>query len=216
MRFRACLFDMNGVLVDDEILQEEAFRLTLEGYDLHLSSEEYKKCFIGKTDKNGFESYFAERMLPDSIERLITKKGEAYKAAARNKLQGYGGVEQCIEAFAERGLALAVVTSSMRSEAEAVLSALKLQKYFSVVISAEDVKNGKPDPEGYLKGAGAVQIPPPQCIVIEDAPSGLRAAEIAGIYSVAVTNTHSKAELDRADVVTDELSIDLAYQLARL
>ena len=216
MVFKACLFDMNGVLVDDEILQEQAFRLTLGSYGLDLSSGDYKKYFIGKTDKNGFETYFANRILPDSIERLINKKGEFYKDVVQNKLRGYNGVEQFIVTLWEKGLVLAVVTSSTRAEADIILNFLKLQKYFSTIIAAENVKNGKPDPEGYLKGAEALQVSPSKCMVVEDAPSGLQAAKSAGMYSVGVTNTHSKYELKDADIITHELSTDLAHQLAGL
>lgn len=213
MKYKAILFDMNGVLVDDEHLQEEAFRRTLSPLAIPLTSDDYVKFFIGKTDHKGFVDYFQTLSVHHAVDPLIIQKGKEYEQLASRHIQGYPGVKEFIEVTAGRGLVLAVVTSSMKNEAVSVLAGLGLTDYFSSIVAANDVENGKPDPEGYLKGATSLAVNPRECIVIEDAPSGLKAAKAAGMFSVAVLNTHSAGELSDANVITKQLSASLLSEL---
>ncbi|BCJ35984.1 phosphatase [Actinocatenispora thailandica] len=93
----------------------------------------------------------------------------------------------------------AVVTSGVRRLAAARLTAAGLPTP-RVLVSADDVRRGKPDPEPYLAGAAALGIAPQRCVVVEDAPAGLTAARAAGMATVAVTGTHRPEEL-KADLV---------------
>lgn len=213
MKYKAILFDMNGVLINDEHLQEEAFRQILSRINIPLTPEDYIRFFIGKTDRKGFEDYFQFLSTVQNIDALIAEKGNIYEELASNGVEGYQGVKEFIETAAKHNLALAVVTSSMKNEAVSVLAGLGLTHYFQSIVAAEDVKNGKPDPEGYLKGAASLAVNPHECIVIEDAPSGLKAAKAAGMFSIAVLNTHNADELSDADIVTKELSADLLKEL---
>ena len=207
---------MNGVLVDDERLQEEAFRRVLLKLEIALSPEDYIHFFIGKTDQKGFKDYLESLNVVHDSNSLIAQKGEEYARLASGGIKGYAGVREFIEAAAEKGFHLAVVTSSMKNEAVSVLAGLGLTRYFESIIAAEDVKNGKPDPEGYSKGAAALFVDPHECIVIEDAPSGLKAAKSAGMFSVAVLNTHEADELFDADTTTEKLSANLISRLVQL
>ena len=99
----------------------------------------------------------------------------------------------------------AVVTSGMRSVASARLVAAG-SPLPEVIISAESVAHGKPDPEGYLAGAASLGVPAEKCVVVEDAPAGARAARAAGMRLLALTTTHSAAELEPADLIVPDLS----------
>ena len=209
MKYKAILFDMNGVLVDDEHLQEEAFRQTLSQINISLTSEDYIRFFIGKTDHKGFDDYLQSLNINRNADSLIIQKGEEYEKLASTGIEGYSGVEEFIEAATKQGVSLAVVTSSTKREAISVLAGLGLTHYFKSIIAADDVKNGKPDPEGYIKGAASLSVNPSECIVIEDTPSGLKAAKAAHMFSVAVLNTHNPDELSDANIVVKELSVTL-------
>lgn len=213
MKYKAILFDMNGVLVDDERLQEESFRRTLLQLNIPLTSEDYIRYFIGKTDRKGFEDYFQVLNLAHDIDSLVAEKGREYQKLASSGIEGYSGVKEFIEAATEHGLSLAVVTSSMKNEAISVLAGLGLTHYFKSIVAADDVKDGKPDPEGYLQGAASLSVNPSECIVIEDAPSGLKAAGSAGMFSIAVLNTHEADKLSDANIITKELSAALINKL---
>jgi len=74
------------------------------------------------------------------------------------------------------------------------------------IVTAEDVENGKPDPEAYLKGAEALGARPEACVVVEDAPSGIRSAKAAGMRVIAVATTHRREDLTEADAVAASLA----------
>lgn len=102
---------------------------------------------------------------------------------------------------------LALVTGSLRVEAEIALKACGIGDCFDVVIAAEDVGLGKPNPEGYLKAIDLLNVSPEESIIVEDSPSGIKAAKAAGIDCIAVTNTHARNELSDATSVVDSLSL---------
>jgi HAD superfamily hydrolase (TIGR01509 family) len=213
MKYKAILFDMNGVLVDDEHLQEEAFKQTLSQIDIPLTPEDYIRFFIGKTDYKGFDDYFQFLSIDRDIDFLIAQKSKEYEKLASHGIKGYPGVKEFVKAATKHGLSLAVVTSSMKNEAISVLAGLGLAHYFRSIVAADDVRNGKPDPEGYLKGAASLSVDPSECIVIEDAPSGLKAAKSAEMFSIAVLNTHEADKLFDANIITAELSAVLINEL---
>ena len=101
--------------------------------------------------------------------------------------------------------AWAVVTSGLRPVATArlVAAGIPLPR---IMISAESVERGKPDPQGYLLGAAALGVSPEQCVVVEDAPAGAAAARNAGMRLLALTTTHGAADLQPADLVVPDLS----------
>jgi len=99
----------------------------------------------------------------------------------------------------------AVVTSGTRSVATARLVAAGIPLP-QIMISGESVSRGKPDPEGYLKGAAMLGVPPGECIVVEDAPAGAAASRAAGMHLLAVTTTHAAADLEPADIIVPDLT----------
>src|SRR5687767_517013 len=121
------------------------------------------------------------------------------------QLEPYPGVVEFIKDLATRH-PLALVTSSLPSEAKTVLRAFDITGCFQATVTADDITKGKPDPEGYLKGAAALNVDPKDCVVIEDAPSGVRAAKAAGMQCQVVTNTHTKDGLAGADLFAGHLA----------
>lgn len=205
MSYQAVLFDMDGVIVDSEPLHAEVYKRTLKKYGYDITDEQYKAYILGKTDKVGLRDYFDALSLNDDPSPILTDKAQAYLAFAADKLKPYQEVVGLIHDLAGRSIALGLVTGSLRAEAELTLRTLGLESYFSSVVAAEDVAYSKPDPEGYLKAAAALRVEPAVCLVIEDAPSGIRAANAAGMHCVAVTSGHTANELQDATVVVDYL-----------
>ncbi len=205
MKYTAVLFDMNGVIVDDEPLHLLAFQRVLADMGQELTHDDYKKFFAGKTDSDGFKAYLTHNNLDFELGKLMGKKAQAYMDLAEGVIKPYPGVVEFIKSLSGYGIRLALVTSSLRVEAETVLRAFELADLFDVVVTADDITNGKPDPEGYLRGATGLGVVPALCVVVEDAPSGLAAAKAAGMRCAAVLNTHSEVELVGAELKLDEL-----------
>jgi HAD superfamily hydrolase (TIGR01509 family) len=205
MSYKAVLFDMDGVIVDSEPLHVAAFQATLKEYGCNLTDEQYKQYFAGRTDEAGFKQYFDSRGEAVELPVIMDKKAKAYLQLAADRLIPYPGVVEFIRNLAGEKTSLALVTGSLRAEAEVTLKAFGLMGLFKVIIAAEDISQSKPDPEGYLKGAKALGFEPADCIVVEDAPSGVKAACAAGMRCLAVTTTHTKEELKEATSIIDWL-----------
>lgn len=207
MKYKAVLFDMDGVILDSEPLHVAAFQTTLQGFGKNLTDEEYKSHFAGRTDEAGFRRYFSYINEKVSLPTVMDAKAKEYIRLARDQLVSYPGVEEIIKDIANQ-VPLALVTGSLRLEAEVALEALGLTHEFKFMITAEDVKNSKPDPEGYLRAAEKLGVAAEDCIVVEDSPSGVKAAQAAGVFCIAVCHTHSPEELSDASLVLDTLHAD--------
>lgn len=101
--------------------------------------------------------------------------------------------------------AWAIVTSGLREVATARLVAARIPLP-RIMITAESIERGKPDPECYLRGAAALGVDPAECIVVEDAPIGAAAARAAGMRLVALTTTHRREQLEPADLIVPDLT----------
>jgi beta-phosphoglucomutase len=213
MSYKAILFDMDGIIVDSEPLHVAAFQIVLKDHGYDLSREQYKQHFAGRTDEAGFRHYFNFMGEPIEVPIIMHEKAKTYLALAASQLVPYPDVIEFIQNLAKHKVRLALVTGSLRAEAEVTLKAFNLTGLFSAIIAAEDIDHSKPNPEGYLKGAKALSVEPADCIIIEDAPSGVQAAKAAGIRCVAVTNTHTAEELADATLVIEKLRPGCINQL---
>lgn len=150
-------------------------------------------------------------LLPDIDDRRRRSLGDAKERLFREHVRGGGvealpGVRALLDALDERGALKAIVTSTPRENLELILDALGIGGRFDTLVAEEDASKGKPDPEGFLVAATRLGIFAERCVVIEDAPHGLRAAKAAGMRAIGVTTTHPASELGDADVVVDSLA----------
>jgi sugar-phosphatase len=116
------------------------------------------------------------------------------------------GAVELVRLIGAAGVPLALVTSASRRYAQQNLDELGIRALFSMVVTAEDVTVGKPDPEGYRAAARGLRVPPAACVVFEDAPAGVAAAKAAGMYCVAVATSHPPGDLAAADQVVPDLT----------
>lgn len=209
MKYTAICFDLDGVIIDSEPLHEVAFRKTLSHYSLPLPSSDYMQYFAGKSDYQGFADYLSSLRIELPLQELLILKQQNYIALAPNELTYYEGMPLLIQSLASAAT-LALVTGSSREETNLALQKHHLHTYFTAIVTADDITNSKPSPEGYLLAAKRLgdSIAPNNCIAVEDSPSGVQAAKQAGMYCVAITTTHSADELQAADTVVDKLTVD--------
>ncbi|MEI7580084.1 MAG: HAD family phosphatase [bacterium] len=200
MTIQAILFDMNGVIVNDEPLQEEAFRKVLATqFQIKLAHEDYLLHFAGKTDLAGFQSILTTYHELDFAE-LLTKKFQIYQHLTRQSIPIYPEVVAVINKLREK-FPVALVTAASKKEVIPVLKSAKLENAFKVILTAEDFTHHKPDPEPYRKACELLNVNPENAIVIEDSPSGVQSAKAAGCYCIGILNTHSRENLQSADLV---------------
>jgi beta-phosphoglucomutase len=207
VKYQAVLFDMDGVIFDGEPMHYRAAQSTFDAHGYELSYDDYREYFGGQTDRDGFARYCSHIGAEHLLERLLKQKAEAYqRVAAEMPLVPCSGVLETIRWLLDQSTPLALVTGSLRSEAELVLRSFDIQRAFQTIITAEDVRNGKPDPEGYLKAATALGVEPSACVVIEDAPSGIAAARTANMRCVAVTTTYAANALSEATRIVNGIT----------
>ncbi len=206
---KALIFDMNGVIVDDEPLHERAFKVVCRDYGHDLSRDTYKKLCLGKTDRDGFLNIIKEFNLNGiKVNELVSAKSKEYDILSKTGLMPVAGVVEFIKKHS-RNYLLAVVSGASSKEIENTLEIFKVKDLFKVVVGAEDITKSKPDPESYLKAARLLNIEPEECIVFEDSVSGVQAAKLAGMKCVAITTSCTKGDLRLADAFAGSfLNID--------
>lgn len=210
---RAMIFDCDGVIADTEPLHLAAFQKALAEEDITLTEEDYYSHYLALDDRGCFTKVFAEcgrDLSPEKLAELITRKAAYIEPVMRARLRLFPGVAEFIRAAAAR-YPLAVASGALRHEIEMVLEHGGIRGCFNVIVSAEDVERGKPDPEIFLKALalindGGRSISQGECLVIEDSIHGIQAARKAGMKCLALANSYPKDSLSEADCVADSLA----------
>ena len=200
----AILWDLDGVLVDTACFHYQAWRQLLSELGLTLSEEEFRRTFGLRNDLI-FRGLLGE-VPEEEMDRLSERKETLFRQFAAGRVSPLPGAVELVRRARERGLRMALVTSTPRANIDLVLVGAGLSGAFDTIVTAEDVSRGKPDPEGFLLAARRLGVAPEGCLVIEDAPGGIEGARRAGMRSLAVTTTHAREDLAAADAVVDSLS----------
>jgi HAD superfamily hydrolase (TIGR01509 family) len=196
---KAILFDLNGVIINDESIHELAFVHVINKHGHDLSHLDYYKYCFGKTDLEGFAYLISKLKLDVAAVELVKEKADLYLENIKDNIRSYPGVLELISDLKGK-YKFALVSSSNKNEVEMTLKYFKIEKYFGAVITASDIKRGKPDPEPYLKALKALKLKPINCVAIEDSPNGVKSAKAAGVKCFGVLTTHDNTELAAADM----------------
>jgi HAD superfamily hydrolase (TIGR01509 family) len=213
---RAVIFDFNGIIVDDEPIHFELFQRVLSEEGISLTQSDYYARYLGFDDRGAFTQAYRDhrrRLSQKELEELVNRKAAYYQEAIRNKMRVFPGVETLVRTLATK-LPLAIASGALRHEIDTILSTIGLRSYFGAIVSAEDVRSGKPEPEIFLKALARLNeqrgnrhpIEDSECVVIEDSKEGVRGARRAGMKCLAVTNSHPAEQLAEATAVVRSLN----------
>lgn len=215
---RAILFDFNGILVDDEPIHLEMFQRVLGEEGIALTAEDYYRDYLGMDDRGCFAAVLqkaGETPTVPRLMRLITRKASYYQERMRQS--GYPffpGAAELVAELAAAGRMLGIVSGALSEEVESALRQAGLRDRFKILVTAEDVTEGKPDPEGYRRALEGLNSLPPlperlfhphEVLAIEDSPAGLAAAADLGLSTLAVAHTYPPHRLRMADAVAESL-----------
>ncbi len=219
---QAIIFDFDGVITDSEPVHLRMFQKVLADMGISLNEKEYYEIYLGMDDKGCFTTVLQPHGIktsPDLIQSLIQKKTKYLMEYIKDHLFIYPGVVDFIEASRKR-FSLAIASGALRHEIEFVLNHAGIRSAFDVIVSAEEVREGKPSPECFntalerLNKTGPQQMKANECLVIEDSIAGIEAARAAGMKCIAVTNTYGRERLTMADRVVKSLEeIDIGNLL---
>jgi beta-phosphoglucomutase family hydrolase len=191
---RTIIFDMDGVLIDSEPMQLAAYNAVLESYAVQLSEEEFMRWCVGRRSYD-IVAFLREHFeLSESVEQLLAAKNAAYASILRENIRPMPGLLPLLDHLTSSGYRLAVASSSSIADIEEVLAGLRVREHFEIIVSGEEVSNGKPAPDIFFEAARRLAVPPDECVVIEDSQRGVEAAVQAGMYCIAVPNRFTAAQ----------------------
>ena len=222
---RAVIFDFDGVITDSEVLHLRAFNQSLAPYGIEITTKDYYTTYLGFNDNDCYSLLVEKGLLKMSeqeINAIMDQKKWIFEQLSKTEGKMIEGVRDFLTMLEQNNIPMAICSGSLLTEVEMVLEEARLRNLFEVIVSGEQVKKGKPDPEGFILTLKRLNenredsITAKQCIAIEDSHWGLEAAKAAGMHTIAVTNSYDAEQLSMAEKIVarlNELSIDDLQQL---
>lgn len=181
----AIVFDMDGVIVDSEPFHLMAKQMVFELYGIDYT-ERHNREYLGRKDLHMFQDMVKKRNMNIGAERLVMAKEAILCQLLINKALPCPGVLEILLNARREGLPLAVASSGAASAVNLVLELFGIRHFFSSVSTGDDVHNGKPAPDVYLRATRQLNIDPAYCLAIEDTANGIAAAKSAGLIACAI------------------------------
>jgi len=205
---KCIIFDMDGVLINSEPLHFDFENKLFESLGITVSREQHE-TFVGTTAKTLWTIIKQTHNLPFTVSELILKGQSDFLVYLENKnsLEPIQGIPELLNKLKYGGYILALASSSPHKLINYVLNKCKIEEYFPVRISGDDVTYGKPDPEIFLKTSEVTGIKPENCLVIEDSKNGVNAAKLAGMKCIGFKNPGSgNQDLSASDLIIDSFN----------
>jgi beta-phosphoglucomutase len=207
---KGLIFDLDGVLVDTVPTHFAAWSRMFHEYGYEFGKREYRELVDGRLRLDGARAVMHEAD-DHTIEEAATKKNSYYlEAIDRGEYRIFNTAVRCVREYAKQGYKLAAASSS--ANVRHILDQVGILEEFTIVVGGQDVVLGKPNPEIFLKAAKGLGLQPEECIVVEDAESGVKAAKAGGFYCYGLAHEDDEADLSMADEIIrslDEINLSL-------
>jgi beta-phosphoglucomutase family hydrolase len=203
------IFDWDGVIIDSHDQHERSWAM-LAGEEKNPLPEGFFKQSFGMRNEAIIPRFFSDwtdTNSPREIARLADRKEHLYRELVRAEgIEPLPGVCQLLSSLRDAGIRCSIGSSTPRANIDAIMAAIGLGGYFNAITASEDVTQGKPDPEVFLKAAAKVGGVPERSVVFEDAHVGIQAGLAANMKVIAVATTHPAESLGDAHLVCEDLS----------
>jgi HAD superfamily hydrolase (TIGR01509 family) len=199
------LFDMDGVLVDSEQFICKAAIMMFRELGFNVSPQDFLP-FVGMGENRYIGGVAEKYKILIDIEQVKARTYDIYETIVKGKLFSLPGASEFIKKCSNKGLKLALATSADPVKMKINLREIGLSEdTFQAIITGKDVKRKKPFPDIYIKASESLGLKPGNCLVIEDAVSGIKSGKSAGCRCLAVTSTFNEEALAEADWICDSL-----------
>lgn len=202
----AAALDLDGVIIDSSAAHAQAWERALLPYG--IAARELDLLLLeGANDAYiaGFVAESSQRALSSrQIGRVCSSKRQAFDRLFDYRL--VEGADEFVQMLRMSGMPLALVTGSPLSIVTPILDKLHLDSFFRVVVTADSVSQGKPDPAPYQAALERLGVAPNSCLAVENAPLGIRSAKSAGLLCAAITSSLAREHLWEADIVVQSLA----------
>ncbi|MCG3156728.1 MAG: Validoxylamine A 7'-phosphate phosphatase [bacterium] len=201
----AVLFDHDGVLMNSMPYHVEAWQQVMARHGVAIEAMEIYLKEGATTMEVAAELFHRHRKpaTPELVQQIVEEKRDAFFALDNSTLNE--GVTEVLDYLQQNRYRIGIVTGSLRAHVEELLGP-EVMRYFDCVVGAEDIENGKPDPEPFIRAAQKLNLAPSECLVIENAPLGITAARAAGMSVVAITSTLAPYFLRNADAIVSDFT----------
>ena len=204
----AAIFDWDGVIIDSHDQHAESWEILAAELGSELPTDFFKQSF-GMRNQSIFPMFFSSWVDPADTARiaeLADRKEALYRELVRRDgIAPLPGVVDLLESLAAAGIPCSVGSSTPRANIDAIMEVIGLGHRFAAITAAEDVTEGKPDPQVFLKAASKVGAAPEESVVFEDAHVGISAGLAAGMKVIAVATTHPIESLTGAHLAVASL-----------
>ncbi|MEP6750448.1 MAG: HAD family phosphatase [Bacteroidota bacterium] len=195
MSYKAFLFDLNGTMIDDMEYHVKAwFDILNNDLNARLTLPQVREQMYGKNSEVLVRVFGKRKFSPMRMNELSYEKEKRYQETYLPHLALISGLETFMKKAQANHIEMAIGSAAIPFNIDFVLDNLHLRDYFTAIVSADDVEISKPHPETYLKAAEILQVSPKECVVFEDAPKGVEAAQNAGMKTVVLTTMHGPEE----------------------
>lgn len=204
MKFKAAIFDMDGVVVANHAYHFQAWMEFAKNHQFELNEQIYREKFNGKTNADLFRMIF-QNPSQEEMDRLAAEKEGLYQELYLPHMKAHTGLIDFLDWLKVNRIKIALGTSAPTGNVDFVLDKLKLRQYFEVIVDGTQVSFGKPDPQVYQLCAAKLGVEPKHGVVFEDSLAGLESGERAGCTIIAVATSHQAHELEvkTANIIHD-------------
>ena len=204
----AVLFDFDGVIAKTEPVHKQTFIEIFKqhGLDISISDERWYREFAGTGSGKIFAKLTIDYKLNANIEEMVKQRQDMFlDHVKKGNVELVPGAKELIMKLHKKGVKMAIVSGGHRDYIELLLEMNGLTNFFPVIVSANDIKARKPDPEPFLYAARKLGVPASECVVLEDSYSGCEAAKKAGMKLIWVRPNKSMKPPE-CDLVVDDLT----------
>ena len=197
---KAFLFDLNGTMINDMKYHADAWHATInKKLSFIISYEDVKKEMYGKNEELLVRIFGKDHFTPEQVEIISMQKEKLYQEAYLPSLKLIDGLHQFLSKAKDHKIKMAIGSAAIPFNIDFVIDRLDIRSYFDAIVSANNVKLSKPDPETFINAADALGVKPEDSVVFEDVPKGVESAKRGNMNCIVLTTTHNIEEFKNFD-----------------